>query len=173
MPTFNASNAECLVFTYKDGLLSAVAHDLKIKVTDFTIEVNEETDDVRGEFIAGSLRVVNAMADGNETTALGEKDKKTIEDTIINDVLHAARHPRITFESQAYREKGDGYQIKGNLELHGSKREVVVEVQPKDGRLVVETTLHQPDFGMKPYSAMFGTLKIKPDVKIRLSVPEW
>src|SRR5688572_22210663 len=67
VPTYNASNAECLVFTYKDGLLSAVAHDLKIRVTDFSLTVDEAQDEVSGTFNAGSLRVVNAMSSGTDT----------------------------------------------------------------------------------------------------------
>src|SRR4051812_4209200 len=33
------ASAECLVYTFKEGLLSAVAHDLKIRVERFEIEV--------------------------------------------------------------------------------------------------------------------------------------
>jgi len=171
MPSFDASNAECHVFTYKDGLLSAVAHDLKIRVTDFKIDV--EDDDVRGEFDARSLRVVNAMAGGKETGALGDGDKKKIEELIVKEVLHADKHPKIGFEMQAIREKGEGHQIKGTLDLHGTKKDLVVDVRPEEDRFVVDAKLHQPDFGVKPFSAMMGTLKIKPDVEVRISVPRW
>ncbi|NBS71148.1 hypothetical protein EBT31_19910, partial [bacterium] len=60
-------NAECLVFTYKEGLLSAVAHDLKIKVTDFEIVIDEASDSISGTFNATSLRVINAMSNGADT----------------------------------------------------------------------------------------------------------
>jgi hypothetical protein len=36
---------------------------------------------------------------------------------------------------------------------------------------VVELKLHQPDFGIKPFSAALGALRVKPDVMIRVSVP--
>ena len=32
MPKYDENQAECLIYTFKDGLLSKVAHDLKIKV---------------------------------------------------------------------------------------------------------------------------------------------
>ena len=35
MPHYDATTAECLVLTYKEGLLSAVAHDLEIRVARF------------------------------------------------------------------------------------------------------------------------------------------
>lgn len=51
MPRLDASSADCFVFTYKEGLLSAVAHDLKLRVTRFTIDT--EGDAVRAEFADG------------------------------------------------------------------------------------------------------------------------
>jgi len=36
---------------------------------------------------------------------------------------------------------------------------------------VAEVPIHQPDFGIKPYSAMLGALKVKPDLVVRCSVP--
>lgn len=173
MPRFNASNAECYVFTFKEGLLSAVAHDLKIKVTDFDIELDAENDAIKGTFDASSLRVVNAMANGADTPGKpGDGDKQTIEGNIVKDVLHSGKYPKISFASEAFREKGDGYQVKGNLTLHGQEKSIVVDVKDTGDRYIAETTIHQPDFGIKPYSAMMGTLKIKPDVKIVVSVPK-
>lgn len=172
MPTFNASNAECHVFTFKEGLLSAVAHDLKIRVTDFEVELDEQNDHIHGRFDASSLRVVNAMRNGGDTPNLpNDGDRRKIEENIVNDVLHSDKFPYIEFESEALREKGDGYQVKGKLTLHGRENTVIVDVSQKGERYVAEAVLHQPDYGIKPFSALMGTLKIKPDIRICLSVP--
>ncbi|MEZ4248058.1 MAG: hypothetical protein R3B99_07445 [Polyangiales bacterium] len=40
MSTFDATRAECSVFTYKDGLLSKIAHDLRVKVERFEVKVD-------------------------------------------------------------------------------------------------------------------------------------
>lgn len=170
MPQFDASNAECLVFTYKEGLLSAVAHDLKIRVTDFTVEMNDPSD-VTARFDASSLRVVCPVKDGRDAPGLSDNDRKTIEDSIKKDVLHTGKFAEIKFESSASREAGEGYQVRGSLNLHGQEKTVVVDVKPDGDKWVAEATLHQPDFGIKPFSAMMGTLKIKPDVRVRLSIP--
>ena len=50
-------------------------------------------------------------------------------------------------------------------ELHGRSREITLK---RTGDDEAEVTLHQPDYGIKPYSAMFGALKIKPDIRVRL-----
>jgi hypothetical protein len=171
MRRYDASNAECLVFTFKEGLASALAHDLKLRVTDFAIEVDEERHAVEARFAPRSLRVVCAMAGGRESPgALAANDHEKIEENIVRDVLEADRYPEIRFSSaQVARETG-GYRVVGSLALHGRAREVSLVVREEAGRLVTEVELHQPDFGIRPYSALFGALKVRPDVKLRVSV---
>jgi hypothetical protein len=169
---FDATSAECLVFTFKEGLLAAVAHDLKIRVAKFVIDVDERTRQVAARFDAASLRVVCAMEEGRESPGtLNSESKRQIEASIVRDVLEPATYPEITFTSSSVQAKGDGYQIKGTLALHGKKRQVTVRVHAEGDRYVGEARISQPDFGMQPYSAMLGTLRVKPDVNVRVSVP--
>ena len=44
MRHFDQQSATCQVFTYKEGLLSAVGHDLKINVGRFTVDVDPGKD---------------------------------------------------------------------------------------------------------------------------------
>lgn len=172
MPTYDASQAQCLVFTYKEGLLSAIAHDLKIRVNKFQVEVDRDNEDLTATFDANSLEVVNAMENGQEAPGkLGDKDKRTIEGNIVNDVLHSKKFGEIRFSLDAHREAGDGYQVKGDLTLHGTTKSIVADVKRQGDSWVAEAIIHQPDFGIKPYSAMLGTLKIKPDLKVQLTIP--
>ena len=53
-------------------------------------------------------------------------------------------------------------EVVGKLTLHGVTREIRCT---RSGELV-EARLDQRDFGIKPYSAMFGTLKVKPEVVV-------
>lgn len=173
MPNYDASNAECRVFTFKEGALSALAHDLEIEVGRFTIEVTGEGPDalaVDARFEAGSLKVLHAIKDGrpNEMSA---GDKHKIESNMKDDVLDVRRYPEIRFRAARVVRGGDGYVVAGELSLHGKSRPVEVKSHLSGGKQVAEITLHQPDFGIKPFSAMLGTLKIKPDLKIRISLP--
>jgi YceI-like protein len=171
MVHFDASSAECLVFTYKEGLLSAVAHDLKIRVTKFVIDVDETTRVISAGFDAGSLRVVCAMSDGKEVPrSLTTANKREIEGNIVRDVLDARRYPEIRFVSTAVEEKGDTYVVKGKLALHGHERQVRVQVREDAVHYIAEARIHQPDFGIRPYTALLGTLKVHPDVLIRIVV---
>ncbi len=168
MASFDQREARCRVFTFKEGLLSAVAHDLEIDVTRFRIE--HEGGKVRAHFEAGSLRVLHAMVDGRAApTAISARDRSKIEDNIRGDVLHVSRHPDITFEAALEGAPSDA--LSGELTLHGRTRTIRVNVRAEPTLWVGEVTLHQPDFSITPYSAMLGTLRIQPDVRVRIEIP--
>jgi hypothetical protein len=170
MATFDASSAECLIFTFKEGLLSAVAHDLKLRVERF--EVSVDPDSVSARFEAASIRVVCARKHGADAPGtLSDKDRREIEANLEKDVLAARKFAEIRFTSTRVEPAPDGYRVAGTLSLHGRERPLTVAVRREGERLVADVTLHQPDYGIKPYSAMLGTLKIKPDVQVRLSLP--
>ncbi len=169
---YDASNAECLVFSYKDGLLSGLAHDLKIRVERFSIDVDEQTLAIEAQFDAASLRPVCARVDGRDAEeTLSAKDKDKIYANITKDVLHASRHPEVTFVSSSVDKQDGGYRVRGTLGLHGQRRDIEVVVKDTGSRWVAKIPIYQPHFGIKPYTAAFGALKIKPTVEVTVDVP--
>jgi polyisoprenoid-binding protein YceI len=160
--TLDASQAECLVFTYKEGLLSAIAHDLELRVGRFTVEIDPAAPSLRARFDARTLAVQRVP----------ERDKRTIEGHIADDVLHTKRHPEIVFASKQITRDGDRAEVRGELTLHGKTREITATAHKKDGRWTAEVRLNQPDWGIKPFTAMLGTLRIRAHVDVRLSFPE-
>jgi len=171
MAKLDASSARCIVLTYKEGLLSAVAHDLKLEVTRFTLDVDNAMTSVTGVFEASSIRVLCAVKDGIDApSTLSERDKRDIQGNIEKDVLEVRKHAHVRFHSTAVEREGDGFRVRGRLEIKGKSREVSCDVRSIGPDWVCEITLHQPDFGIKPFSAMLGAMKIKPDVDVRLSV---
>ncbi len=167
MARYDARDAEVLVFTFKEGLLSAVAHDLKLTVKRFSIEVDGVK--ATGEFEAGSLAVVTAMKDGGETPgALPAFAAGEIEKNAHGDVLDARRFPTIRFETTEVTPST----VAGRLTLHGVSKDLRGTRTTHDGKDVAEFEFDQRDFGIKPFSAMLGTLKIKPRIKVRVVVPK-
>ena len=163
MAHYDAAQLEIFVFTFKDGALSALAHDLKIKVTGGSLELSESA--VSATFEAGSLRVICARKDGRDNPgSLPKLVFPEIEKNIVKDVLQAAKFPQIGFQSTQVTPA----EVVGQLTLHGVSREVRCSRKP-DG--LVEARLDVRDFGIKPYSAMFGTLKVKPEVVVTLRPP--
>ena len=169
MPRYDASSADCFVFVYKDGLFQAVGHDLKIRVADFTIDSDEATERISARFNPRSLRAECAVQRGiDRNDLLSGKDKEEINDHIVRDVLEAHKYDEIAFTSRFVTREEDRVLITGELFLHGMKKEITVLSHRKDGKPIAETTVSQPDFGIRPFSAFFGMLKIAPSVRIRV-----
>ena len=172
MPSYDSTSAECFVFTFKEGLLSPVAHDLRLRITRFSLEVEAAATSVVAKFDTNSLVVDCPMKDGAENpSALSESDKQKIAGQIRDDVLHSSKHPEAVFRSRTVAARGDGgYDLEGELTLHGVTKALAAQTQLVAGRQQLELRLNQPDFGITPYRAMLGTLKIQADVTIRITV---
>jgi hypothetical protein len=172
MPTWRTPELECRVQTFAEGMLSPLAHDLEIDVGSGSMTIDE--DRIEARFDAGSLSVVGTVKGGRTNPeGLSPGDYRKIEKSIQDEVLHGARHPEIRFAGTL---EGDPRAqavvgISGELDLHGARRPLHTTATREGERWVAEVTLHQPDFGIRPYKAMMGTLKVKAHVRVRISVP--
>jgi hypothetical protein len=172
MATYDSTTAQCLVYSFKDGLLSKIAHDLKHRVTRFKLAVDEQARSIHAEIDASSLCVDCVMQDGVESGAdLSDSDKSRIEQQIAEDVLHAKDHPTIRFRSTSVTPSVEGLYIQGTLALNDHTRPVSTVARRVNNHYEAEMVINQPEFGIKPFSAMLGTLKIKPEVVVRFTVP--
>jgi polyisoprenoid-binding protein YceI len=171
VPKVDASEgAQARVFTYKDGLLSTVAHDLELAVERLEVDFDEQR--VTASFDLRSLRVLHAVVSGRAApNALTASDLRKIEHTLANEVLQTSRHPDARFESSAVTANAGGYDLRGTLTLAGQKQEISVAVRRDGDRYTSEVMLDQRRFGITPYSALLGALKLKPEVRVRVSVP--
>ena len=61
MLRYDQNTAECFVYTYKEGVLAAVAHDLKLRVGAFWFTVDPQDSAVSASFDPNSIEVVCAM----------------------------------------------------------------------------------------------------------------
>jgi polyisoprenoid-binding protein YceI len=151
--------------------LSAVAHDLKIAVTRFVIDVDDAETSVQACFEVDSLRVDAAIKDGREVAGLlSSGNILDIEKHLRHDVLEAKRYPEIRFASARLAPEGTGHRVEGTLTLRGQSRTITARSVRRGDAEELEFTLHQPDFGIRPFKAALGGLRIKPDVKIVLRV---
>ena len=162
--------AQCHVLTYCEGLLASFGHDLELAVTRFDIRVDPDARRADASFDAASLRVQRGFKNGVEHR-LSDADCRAIEDAARRDVLEVTRYPEIRFRSTRVTDVEGGFDVVGKLLLHGKERDVAVSLRRDGDRYVASVPLRQEDFGIQPYSAFFGGLKVKPDVVVRLSTP--
>lgn len=164
----DAASAEVLVYSYREGILSAVGHDICLRVTRFTIDISDigdvaEGDAITAEFDATSLRATGAISQG---------DARKIEGNAAHDVLAARRYPIIAFRStRVVRDGDERARIEGELQLHGVTRPIAFQVFADGDVWRADVRLDQRNFGIKPYTAMLGALRVRADVLVRVRVP--
>ena len=158
------------VFTYREGALSALGHDLWLRAGRFDMEILG--DSVTARVDASSLRVVTAMRSGAPVQgALSDRDKAEIERNCARDVLEAQRHPEATFVSFEVKPSETQWTVRGKLTIHGVSHEGTFEVRREGAKAVARIDVDLRSFGMKPYSAMLGALRVKPVVLVAVEVP--
>jgi YceI-like domain len=165
--TFGPQDAELLVHTRRSGAAARAGHDLVIEVTSWsgTLEIPEDPGQASLALSAdgGSFRVREGSGG---IQALGEDDKAGIKQTIDDEVL---RRSEIEFRSSEVDAEPDGERahVRGELELMGNTRPVAFELRlAPDGTLTGAATIRQSEWGIKPYSALFGTLKVADELTV-------
>jgi polyisoprenoid-binding protein YceI len=155
-------NATLRVKTGRSGAAAAAGHDLDIEVQSWeaTLEIGDASS-LKLTADATSLHVVKGEGG---MKALSEDDKGDIRKSIDKDVL---KKKAITFTSSSVEESGDGLAVKGDLEIAGKSAPTSFTLTVgDDGAVSGSATLSQKDFGIKPYSALFGALKVNNDVEV-------
>lgn len=167
--TTTSTTGTIQVFTYKDGLLARLAHDLRLTLGRF--EIQREGATVQARFWPGSLRVDGAIDRRGQLdpAALSDSDRRKIGENIANEVLHLDRSPEASFRGQIV---ADGAAVEGELTLAGRSASVRVPVQAVGDRLRGEVTLVPSRWGIAPYRALAGAIKLQDRVLVRLDFPE-
>ncbi len=157
--TFGPENATLTVRTKRRGAAAKAGHDLLIEVTSWEATLDPDGGSVALTADPRSLRVLGGSGG---MTALGEDDKAGIAQTIDEEVLEGRP---IQFRSTRV-EAGDPMRVEGELELAGETRAIAFELAAGDGGLAGSAVVRQSDWGMKPYTALFGTLKVADEVEV-------
>lgn len=160
---FGPENAKLTVRTKRTGAASKAGHDLLIEVTSWSATLDPDADPaVTLTADSRSLRVLEGTGGIQE---LDDEAKAGIEKTIDEEVLTGTA---IEFRSSAVELGADGSgTVTGELELAGRRHPVTFDLtSAEDGRLTGTATIRQSDWGMKPYSALFGTLKVADELEV-------
>ncbi|MDH3202998.1 MAG: YceI family protein, partial [Myxococcales bacterium] len=91
---------------------------------------------------------------------------------IAEDVLHAQQFPEVSFSSSEVEEVDGGFRVQGSLNLHGQVGTIGADIRSDGGRWTTEVSIDQRDYGIRPFRALFGLIRIKPVVRVRVSVPQ-
>jgi polyisoprenoid-binding protein YceI len=164
------------VQAFAEGLLSAFGHDPVLAIKEFSGEVQF----VPGSFEAASVKMTVKADSIVLSTEVKEKDRIEMEQTMREQVLEIAKYPEIVFVSSnisvtklvegRYRAR-----VIGDLTFHGATQknlwitpEVTVSGESLSAKGVF--SLKQTDFGIKPFSAAAGTIKLKNELKFSFDI---
>src|SRR5574341_175859 len=175
--TIVPSESSFWVFVGKAGLFSALAHDHEIGVKSFSGRVVAPEAGASG----GALELdIEAKSLAVLDKKVSEEDRKKIFDAMHNEVLESAKHQKIAFKSVSVSDVkqtgNDSYSftLNGDLTLHGVTKRIAVPVNatitPQQLRATGKYTLKQTDYGIKPYSAAGGTIKVKNEVVVNFNI---
>lgn len=151
--------------TGRNGAAAKAGHDLLIHATSWegTLTIGDDAA-VAVDVDGGSLRVIEGTGG---MMALSDDHKAEISTTIDDQILK--RQP-ITFRSTRVETASDGaLRVAGDLTILGVARPIALDVAiDGEGGLSGGLVIRQSDWGIKPYSTLFGTLKVNDEVAIAI-----
>jgi polyisoprenoid-binding protein YceI len=160
------------LLTARDGLAAQAGHDLRIEITtwsgELTVADNRQPTALSVKLDMNSL-VVREGTGG--VKPLTDRDRREIAVT-SRKVLGVDRHPEATFTSSSFEAgtNGGGF-IQGMLMLGGISRPLRLHVANTGPTSYHATaSVRQSEFGIRPYTAFLGTLKVSDAVGVVIDV---
>ena len=161
------AKGQIYVFTFKDGVLARMAHDLRIHLDRFEITLDGEA--VRGEFDLKTLVVDGPVEDGVVQLDGYDADKKgEVHKAMHEEVLRSGQFPTASFVGRAL-PKGEGFQVSGDLALAGKTAPLAFDVRKEGDKYRAEFELEPSRWGIAQYKALLGAIKLKDVVRIELA----
>lgn len=164
-----------LLKTSRTGFGRKAGHDLTIRVgtwaADVTIDLADPRRcDVSATIDTNSFEVLDGTGGLKPLTA---GDRADIRATIAEKILKTADYPVITFRSTTVSGTTDGFTLAGDLTIMGRSQPVELTGTAGSGRLQGRGTVTQTRWGIKPYTAFAGALKLADDVHVEfdLAIP--
>jgi polyisoprenoid-binding protein YceI len=159
-------NATLRVKTGRHGAAAKAGHDLVIEVKSWeaTLNIDDDAASSSVELTADPTSLHVVKGEGG-MQALGDDDRADIRKSIDKDVL---KKKSISFTSSSVSESNGDLAVSGELELGGKSKPVDFVVSGDGGSVTGSATFKQSDWGIKPYSALFGALKVNDEVTVEV-----
>jgi polyisoprenoid-binding protein YceI len=153
-------NGSLTVRTGKGGAAAKAGHNLVIEVQRWQGSLTPEAVSLTAD--ARSMRVVTGSGG---ISPLGADEKAGISQTIDEEVLKGGN---IVYRSSAVTARDGGYDVEGELDLLGVKQPLSFALSVDGHHLTGSAQVKQTDWRIKPYSALFGTLKVADVVEVSI-----
>jgi hypothetical protein len=160
------NGATLTVRTKRVGAAAKAGHDLEMQVTRWnaTLELGEHSTAT----LTADSRSFTVIDGTGGVSPLGAEEKAAIPQTIDEEVLNGTA---IEFQSTRVEVDRGGHtvDVEGELELLGSRHPVAFRLNVGfNGRMAGSAQFKQSEWGITPYTALFGTLKVADDVEVEI-----
>ncbi len=152
------------VLTGVDGVAARMGHRLTLTVQRWQAEVGFDGDQPTRVTLTADIDSLIVVSGEGGVTPLTAPERLIARSNALKS-LQTKRFPAITFDAETVEPSSDGYRLSGTLEIHGTRREHVVDVAVTD-RISGRSQVRQTDFGIKPYSLMMGSLRVADAVTV-------
>ncbi|MGQ0631345.1 MAG: YceI family protein [Sporichthyaceae bacterium] len=160
--------------TTREGVAAKVGHDLLIEFPRWSGQLSLTAEDPTGaeltaEVDLGSFTIVEGTGGASPLDA---GDKADITKTAMK-LLDVDKNPTAIFTVDRVVPSGDASsgEIEGSLTLHGSSGRLRLDVtDSRDSSWRATGTLLQSAFGIKPYKAFLGALRLSDAIGIEVSI---
>ena len=170
---FGPENGTLLLRTRRTGVASKIGHDLAIELTAWSaeVEIPDPTDPASGRVEATvDLSTLTVREGTGGAVPLTDRDRREIEGN-ARRMLQVDRYPTATFEADRITPTATEATVNGTLALRGTQAPVVLHVrQLSSDRWHADANVLQTAFGIKPYSAFLGALKLHDEVSVECVV---
>ncbi|TMR88332.1 YceI family protein [Nonomuraea basaltis] len=167
--TLGPESGRLQINTTRTGLGAKAGHDLTIEVTRWRGEAMVDTADPANSWVtvevdAESLEVRKGTGGVKPLTS---SDRAEIEKIVREKILHTERYPTIMFRSTRVDGTPESFRVEGDLTIVDVTRPVTVEGSLAEDRVHGSAAIVQTRWGIRPYSALFGALKLGDEVEVR------
>lgn len=165
------SDGRIILRTYREGLAAQVGHDLVLQITEWSAAVTppgvEGGPAIEARVDLTSLRVLEGTGGVKPLT---DKDRGDIVGNARKS-LGTERNPQAVYRANAFTPSGDGGTFDGTLSLHGVEKPLSLALtRMEQGGYRATAKVTQTEHGIKPYSAFFGTLKLRDTVEVEVEI---
>jgi YceI-like protein len=163
MPTIGPQDGTLTVRTGRKGAASKAGHDLRLEVTKW--QATLELGDSPSMTLSADSRSLEVREGTGGVKSLDDDDKANIAQTIDDEVLKGGA---IQFRSTGVAVDGERLSVHGDLTIGSKTQRIAFDLLHSGGRLAGSAVVNQPSWGIKPYSALFGTLKVADEVTVSI-----
>ncbi len=173
---FGPSDATLHLHTSREGMAKKVGHDLVLEVGKWHAAVTVDGDDITRSTVNGTVdtTTIRVVSGSGGAKPLSDGDRKDIEKNVNDKVLKTSQFPDITFRSTRVEGNESKATVHGDLTIMGKTNPAQMDITVDGGKATARMTVVQTKWGIKPFSALMGALKLsdRVDIVVESKVPQ-